>query len=50
MPVSKMGADGDAALSTLLQEALTGGFLLFFCIDKTEMCLMEVIQLCLATS
>lgn len=50
MPVTTKGADRDTALSVLLPEALTCGFLLVFCVWKAQLGLMEVIQLCRARS
>jgi len=47
-PVTKKGADRDAALSVLLQEALTCGFLLVFSVGKAQLGFLEVTHLCLA--
>lgn len=45
MPVAEKVADRDAAaLSTLLQEAMTCGFLLVFYTGKAQLGLMEVID------
>lgn len=37
MSVTIKGAERDAAVSILLQEALTCGFLLVFCVGKAEL-------------